>query len=143
MNEFTERLKSFSNMTLTELKNCKVIEKKIGHPEADLQKMVVEYIRLKHPGILFFGLPAFNKISKFQGAINRDMGYKRGVPDLFIFEQKAYAVGLAIEFKSKTGQQTDDQIIWEFELCSRNWVYKVAKDYDTIIKEIDEYLKYR
>jgi len=50
------------------------------------------------------------------------MGYKKGFPDIFIYEPRGGYYGLAIELKSKTGVVSDEQKEWQQALIVRGYM---------------------
>jgi len=68
-----------------------------------LQKAVVNYLRTRHPGVLFTATLGENQDTPEKRISSYEKGYIRGIPDLFIFHKNAIFSGLAIELKSPLG----------------------------------------
>jgi hypothetical protein len=71
-------------------------------------------------------------------------GYKRGFPDLFIYEisridDKLYC-GLAIELKVKYNKPTNEQRWWIYQLKDRGYKAHICTGIDEAIQIIDDYL---
>ena len=76
-------------------------------------------------------------------------GYKKGFPDLAIFEPKVvspevdpfiYFYGLFLEVKTKKGRPTKEQLWWRNELNKRGYVAEIVYGYDEAVAVIDRYL---
>ena len=72
-------------------------------------------------------------------------GYKKGFPDLFIYEiariDNTIYAGLAIELKTKTGRPTVEQIEWIKQLQKRGYMASICKGIDEALELIDNYIK--
>lgn len=66
-------------------------------------------------------------------------GYRKGIPDLLIFEPRNGYVGLALEVKTKTGRASEHQLKWQKELQSRGWKAEIRKGLEQCLEAIDEY----
>lgn len=73
---------------------------------------------------------------------NKQAGYIRGFPDIFVYEPTTEWMGLAIEIKDKSGQSTD-QKQWEKALQERCYAYVIVKTPEEAETIIDNYLKNR
>ncbi len=112
--------------------------------EYKLQKAVCKYLDLK--GVLFCGSMG-GQYQQLHSQRNKSKatGYKRGFPDLFIYEiaridDTIYA-GLAIELKTKTGRPTADQIEWINQLQKRGYMASICRGIDEALEVIDNYIK--
>ena len=68
-------------------------------------------------------------------------GYKRGFPDVFVYEPRGPFHGLAIELKKeKGGRVSQAQKDWKQALEERGFHATVAKGYDMAIDVLERYL---
>lgn len=112
--------------------------------ESDIQKTVVEYLRLK--GILFTISPAGLTIGdlKTRCMISRHskkMGYTKGTPDIIVFNACGGSSGLLIELKTKTGRQTPEQKEFESKATYEGYTYKICRSVEETMEAIDKYLE--
>lgn len=109
------------------------------------QKIVVDYLKLKYPKVLFTATangirtPHIGARMKMKRA-----GLKAGVPDLLIFNlsyDRKY-IGLALEMKrEKNCVVSQEQKEWLDALSKLGWLALIAKGANQAMKIIDEYLK--
>lgn len=109
------------------------------HFETCLQKQVIKYLELQYKDKLWCGTTAFIKLNAKQAMLNKRFGYRKGYPDLLIFEPSGKYIGLAIEFKSERGRQSKEQKWWQEQLEKRGWMYVVSRDFNKTISIIDNY----
>jgi hypothetical protein len=108
--------------------------------EYQLQKAVCKYLDLSN--ILYCGsMGGQYQAFKSQRIKAKQTGYKRGFPDLFIYESRGKYHGLAIELKVGYNKPTKEQLIWIKELIDRGYMAKVCKGIDETINTINNYLK--
>ena len=67
-------------------------------------------------------------------------GYKKGQPDLFIYEPRGIYNGLALEIKTNKGYATKEQKQWIKDLQDRGWKAEICKGISACIEVIDSYL---
>tara|TARA_R110000823_G_scaffold314633_1_gene444205 strand:- start:635 stop:976 length:342 start_codon:yes stop_codon:yes gene_type:complete len=108
--------------------------------EASLQANVIKYLKLQHPSVIYCASLG-GQYQKYPSQRNKAKatGYVKGFPDLGIYEPKGKYHGLFIEIKEK-GYPTKEQKEWIIDLSNRGYKAIVSKGFDSIIKEIDEYL---
>jgi len=71
----------------------------------------------------------------------KETGYKKGFPDLFIYEPRGDHHGLAIELKrDKGGRVSQSQKEWKERLEKRGYHATVAKGYEAAKAILLEYL---
>ena len=68
-------------------------------------------------------------------------GYKKGFPDLFIYEPRGSYHGLAIELKTQKGRLSESQAIWITRLATRGYMARICKGFDEAKNSIDQYFK--
>lgn len=71
----------------------------------------------------------------------KQAGYKKGIPDLLIFEPRNGYVGLALEVKTMVGRASDHQKDWQEKLRNRGWKAEICKGLNACIECIDEYFQ--
>lgn len=77
--------------------------------EDDIQKTVMQWVRLQGLGGVVFHIPNQGKRSMRYGKQLKDMGMRPGVSDLFIARSSGKYHGAWIELKSATGRITPEQ----------------------------------
>ena len=112
--------------------------------EYQLQKAVCQYLDLR--GVLYCAsLGGQYQVHFSQRVKAKATGYKKGFPDLFIYEiakidDNVYA-GLAIELKTKTGRPTKEQVEWIKQLQKRGYMASICKGIDEALELINNYIK--
>ena len=109
------------------------------HPEYELQKQVVEYIDLQYPDALYCATLGGVRLSIGAAVKLKRQGYRKGIPDLIIYEPRFHWHGLAIEIKSDKGQASPEQEIWLEKLVARGWLAVCLNSFDLIKITIDSY----
>jgi hypothetical protein len=71
----------------------------------------------------------------------KSMGYKRGLPDIMIFEPRGGYHGLFIEMKRKGGKPTEEQKWFIEELNRRGYKAVICYGFQEAIEVVEEYLK--
>lgn len=106
--------------------------KKTGVPsESWEQKCVIKWsqqphIRQEYPELaLLYHIPN-ERSDKVQAAILKDMGVKKGVPDLHLPFPAANYHGLYIEMKALDGKPEDDQLWWLAHLKENGYACAVC-----------------
>lgn len=103
-------------------------------PEAELQKSVIEYLRYRLQGCLFFHVPNGGKRSAAEGAKFKAMGVLAGVADILIFKDGGF---YAIELKAGVGGMSCLQKDFKERWCDECGKYAVCRSID----EVKEMLK--
>lgn len=110
-------------------------------PEYELQKSVVEYLQLKYPNTLYCGSAGGIRTSMSQAIKMKHTGYKKGFPDLFVYEPRNGFNGLAIELKVKGNYPSKEQKEWRDNLINRGFSAHICTGWDDTIKTINTYFK--
>ena len=111
--------------------------------EYQLQKAVCKYLDLNN--VLYCGSMGGQYQAHFSQRIKaKKSGYKKGFPDLFIYEiskigDKLYA-GCAIELKVGYNKATKEQLYWRNELNKRGYVAEICTGIDEALEVINRYL---
>ena len=112
--------------------------------EYQLQKAVCIYLDLKNA--LYCGsMGGQYQVHMSQRIKAKKSGYKRGFPDLFIYEiskidNKLYA-GCAIELKVGYNKATNEQRWWRDQLRDRGYMAEICTGIDEALEAINNYLK--
>lgn len=112
--------------------------------EYELQKGICKYLDLNN--VLYCGSMGGQYQVHFSQRIKaKKSGYKKGFPDLFIYEisriEDTIYAGLAIELKTKKGRPTKEQIEWMNKLNERGYMATICTGLDEALETIDIYLK--
>ena len=71
----------------------------------------------------------------------KETGYKKGFPDVFVYEPRGGHHGLSIELKRpKGGRVSPDQKRWKEALEERGFLATIARGYDEAVAIVTEYL---
>ena len=111
-------------------------------PEYELQKAVAKYLDLynfKGEKVLYCASMGGVRTTMRQAIKMKETGYKRGFPDLFIYEPNNKYNGLAIELKTKLGYPSKHQKDWINKLSKRGYYACVCKGLDSTISTIKSY----
>ena len=112
--------------------------------EYQLQKAVCKYLDLQN--ILYCGsMGGQYQVHMSQIIKAKKYGYKKGFPDLFIYEvskidKKLYA-GCAIELKVGYNKATNEQRWWRDQLRERGYMAEICTGIDEALEVINNYLK--
>jgi|TARA_R100000458_G_C8025778_1_gene83498 hypothetical protein len=108
--------------------------------EYQLQKAICQYLDLK--GVLYCGSMG-GQYQKFHSQRNKAKatGYKKGFPDLFLYEPRGSYHGLGIELKIKYNKPTGEQLGWIKRLTDNGYLACVCYGIDEALGIIDKYLE--
>jgi|TARA_R110000751_G_scaffold78796_1_gene159016 hypothetical protein len=121
------------------------MKKKRKQHEADLQKAVIKYMKLQHPSIFINGSMGGTYLKYQSQRVKAKLcGYKKGFPDLFIYEPRMIDGiiyhGLAIELKVKGNYASQVQKRTLEDLKERNYKTFVCTGIDHTLEVIEWYL---
>ena len=109
--------------------------------EFEIQKKFTQYIDDKHPDILWCASAGGARTSISEAKRIKATGYKRGFPDVFIYEPRGVHHGLSIEMKrEKGGVVSKHQKQWKEDLSERGFKATIAKGYDHAVQILEDYL---
>ena len=109
--------------------------------EFEHQKRLTEYIDTKHPEILWSASAGGARTSITEAKRLKASGYKRGFPDVFIYEPRGPFHGLSIEMKrEKGGVVSKHQKQWKEDLSERSYLSTIAKGFDHAVQILEDYL---
>lgn len=107
--------------------------------EYELQKAICKYLDLNN--ILYCGsMGGQYQIYISQRIKAKKTGYKKGFPDLFIYEPRGKYNGLAIELKTGNNKASKEQKWWCKELNKRGYVAEICIGIDESLNIINKYL---
>lgn len=116
----------------------------INHEEADIQSEFFSQVKLFFPRIpdkLLFAVPNGGSRNKLEAINLKRQGVKPGVSDVILLIPKGGFASLCLEFKTKTGKQSDEQKEFQkqAEMCGSKYV--IVRSVKDAIDEMKEYLK--
>ena len=108
--------------------------------EYQLQKAVCKYLDLQN--VLYCGsMGGQYQVHMSQRIKAKKSGYKKGFPDLFIYEPRGSYHGLAIELKVGYNKATNEQRWWRDQLRDRGYKAEICTGIDEALEGINNYLK--
>lgn len=104
------------------------------------QRQLIQWCRTQPWGQYLFHIP--NESIGGQGWIvrNRQMGCRKGVPDLMLPIPMKGFHGLFIEMKTQTGRQSEDQKRWQSVLNTFGYKAVVCKGWEEAKNVLEEYM---
>jgi len=112
-----------------------------SQPEFQLQCSFIEWLEYQHPNVLFCATVGGVRQTLLQGLRLKKQGYRKGIPDLMIYEQNLTSIGLALEFKAGKNKPTEYQTRWHNDLRARQWQVHTVYTLEDAIKVTNDYLK--
>ena len=107
--------------------------------EYQLQKAVCKYLDLNN--VLYCGsMGGQYQVHMSQRIKAKNSGYKKGFPDIFIYEPRGSYHGLAIELKVGYNKPTIEQLNWLQKLTDKGYLATTCKGIDEALKTIEGYL---
>ena len=109
--------------------------------EFDIQRRLAEYLDETFPNVLWCASVGGARTSMREAIRLKETGYKKGFPDLFIYEPRGDHHGLAIELKKDSGGRVSpSQKEWQQALEMRGYKATVAKGYAEAVRVLEWYL---
>lgn len=120
--------------------------KKRAHsqPEAKIQASAVQWLWNNYPETRgnYIHIPnEGNRASQMDGALRKSLGLVAGAPDTFLFLARNGYHGLAVEFKTETGVQSDAQKEFQKRLELNGYRYEICRSLEQFKEIIYDYLK--
>lgn len=118
-------------------------KRKHTQPEAKIQASCVEWLWNTHPETRgnFIHIPnEGNRSSNMDGAMRKALGLVAGAPDTFLFMPRQGKHGLAVEFKTEIGTQSDAQKAFQYRLEQNGYAYFICRSLEQFKIIINEYL---
>lgn len=119
-------------------------KKVVKHEESDMQSEFfnkVFTIFPKLPRKLLFAVPNGGSRNKIEAANMKRQGVAAGVADVILLVPKKGFASLCIEFKTKTGRQSDEQKEFQFQAEKCGSKYVVVRSVEQGIREVKEYIE--
>lgn len=110
--------------------------------EARLQADALKWFRRRYPklGPLYFMIKNDGKKNPIARARDVSLGLTSGIPDTFLAVPSKSKAGLFIEFKTRDGVISPDQILQMDRLESKGYKCRVIRSINQFKDEISEYL---
>ena len=114
--------------------------------EAKHQQAVIKWsqqpsIRAKWPELaLLYHIKNETRGGAAQVAVDKAMGGKKGVPDLFLPAPRGQYHGLYIEMKAETGRTSEAQNWWGEKLLEQGYMWEVCHGCRSAIRVLEWYL---
>ena len=108
--------------------------------EYQLQKAVVEWIGYSYPNLLYCASAGGMRTNIVTAKKMKATGYKKGLPDLFIYQPNKKFYGLAIEIKVKGNYPTRSQKEWITRLNKAGYYAQVCKGFEQTSELINKYV---
>lgn len=110
--------------------------------EYRIQADFIRYLELMYPDILRTISPAGFIMSAGMAMKMMRMGYRKGTPDVMVFEPRGNWHGLFIEFKDPKGVTSDAQKVFHSALRDRGYCCVVCHSTEEAILTTTQYLNY-
>ena len=124
-----------------EASSAKKGKKKVGSPEHDIQVIIVDHLESMEVPPLFSATVGGVRVAMHTALKMKRAGYRKGIPDILIFEPRQGYCGLALEVKTNTGRASEHQKEWQKKLRERGWKAEICKGLEACIDCIDEYFE--
>jgi len=110
--------------------------------EYKIQADFIRYVELMHPDLLYTISPAGLIMSAGMATRMMRMGYRKGTPDVIIFEPRASFHGFFIEFKAPKGKTSESQDKFLLEAHNRGYATAVCFSTADGIRLLEVYLNH-
>lgn len=107
--------------------------------EHEIQSAFVDLIEKHNPHLRLCATVGGARMSISEAKKIKRQGYRKGIPDLMIYEPRAGYYGLFIEIKKKGGHLSPHQREWLDDLQKRGYRAVVCKGLDQCINEFNHY----
>ena len=119
-------------------------KRKISHEEADIQSEFFKVVPTFFPTLpdkLLFAVPNGGSRNKLEAINLKRQGLKPGISDVILLIPKKGFSSLCMEFKTSTGDQSDDQKEFQrqVEMCGGKYV--IVRSVQKAIELMNNYLK--
>lgn len=113
------------------------------HLEENMQMSCHRWFCYQYPNLalLLHHSPNGGKRNAREAARFKAMGTKAGFPDLFLYYPSKGFHGLALEMKTGTGKQTDNQKLWERKLIENGYSYRLVRSIEEFIEHVRAYIE--
>lgn len=114
-----------------------------GNPEGKIQAQCVQWLWNTRPETrgLYIHIPnEGNRRSKIDGSIRKSLGLVAGAPDTVLFVARKGYHGLAIEFKTETGVQSEAQKDFQRRMEEQCYKYVIVRSLEEFKEVTTNYL---
>jgi hypothetical protein len=123
-------------------KAAKNLEKKNLPTEQKEQELLVKWLKIQYPNVLFCASAGGMRTSLGTAIKMQRAGYSKGFPDIFIYEPRIGFHGLAIELKRKKGGVvSEEQQEWITKLAARGYMAYICQGAEQAVELITNYLE--
>ena len=114
-----------------------------GPSEDAIQMALLEWLRLhdRRAWELTHHSPNGGHRSPVTAARLKNLGVRRGFPDLTLWLPRGGFHGLAIELKAGRNKPTPEQLAWLDHMASIGWMAAVCTGFDAARETLDAYLR--
>lgn len=109
--------------------------------EENLQIKIIQWLDMQYPNCLYCSTLGGMRLTIGQAVKIKRMGYRKGIPDLILYEPRGQYKALFLELKSKKGKMSEYQKKWQTELNERGYKSVCCNDFYECVKLIKNYLK--
>lgn len=127
------------------LEVCKINIMKIEFIRSEYIEQIqfVNWLEQTYPGILFSSSCGGMRTSIGTAVKMKRAGYKKGCPDIMIFEPRGQYHGLFIEMKrEKKSVISPEQKVWINELNKRNYKAVICYGFEDAKKTVEKYFEF-
>lgn len=108
-------------------------------PEHDIQTKLCSVLEAE--GLLYSATVGGVRLAMHTAKKMKESGYKKGIPDVLVFEPRGEYVGLAIEVKTGKGVASPEQKEWQRELNKRGWDAHICYGLDECLDVLYDYFE--
>lgn len=116
-------------------------KRRVSHPESELQRACMKWMRLQYPKLMMFSVPNGGYRNRREAAIMVSEGIRTGVSDLILLKACGGYHGLCVEMKYGKGMQTVSQMEFERIVTEEGYLYRVVRTFEEFRELIDNYVK--
>lgn len=109
--------------------------------EWHIQVALVQWLQCQHPKALFTASAGGMRTSIGTAVKMKRAGYKKGCPDILVFEPRDTMHGAFLELKRPGGRSTPEQETFVRSLQERGYACKVCYGFEEAREWLDAYLK--
>lgn len=115
-------------------------KRRVSHPESELQRACMKWMRLQYPKLMMFSVPNGGYRNRREAAIMVSEGIRTGVSDLILLKACGGYHGLCVEMKWANGRQSDAQKEFQFIVEQEGYLYRIARSFDAFKDLIERYV---
>jgi hypothetical protein len=111
--------------------------------EYQIQAAFIRYLELMYPDMLYTISPAGFIMSPGMARKMMNMGYRKGTPDVLIFEPRGSWHGFFIEFKTPKGKTSESQFEFLESARARCYYTRICYSSTEAIQVLESYLSHQ